>query len=321
MESRAHALAAGLFTLLLGAAVLLAAMWLSGETYEKVFYVVESKYPITGLNEQAVVRFRGVDVGRVSEIRFDPASGRVILITIGVQAGTPVTKSTYAEVKPQGVTGISYIMLDDTGESAELLPPADKPGSMRIAVRQTRLENLLASGQEVIADLRLVAQRVVAFLSDENRAQIAAALVSMRQATDRLAKLTEAAEPGVRNLGPLTADARKSLEQANVLMAELTTASKEFTARMEAIDRVAGSAEQAGGSVKRMADAVTSESIPRINSLVDQLAHTSRNLDRFVSDVKQQPQSLVFGKKPARPGPGEPGFDGKGPADAKGATK
>lgn len=318
MESRAHALAAGLFTVVLAAAAIVAAMWLSGETYEKVHYVLESRYPITGLNEQAVVRFRGVDVGRVTDIRFDPASGRVILITIGVQAGTPVTKSTYAEVRPQGVTGISYIMLDDAGESSELLPPANKPGSARIAIRQTLLENLLTSGQAAMKDLRLVAQRIAALMSDENREQIAATLVSMRQATERLAKLTEAAEPGVRNFGPLTADARKSLQEANVLMADLRTAAKEFTARMEAIDRVAGSidrvagtAEQAGGSIRRMADAVTTESLPRINSLVDQLSHTSRNLDRFVSDVKQQPQSLVFGKKPARPGPGEPGFDGK----------
>lgn len=319
MESKAHAFAAGLFTLLLGAAALLAAMWLSGETYEKVYYVLESQYPITGLNEQAVVRFRGVDVGRVSEISFDRGKQRVILIKIGVQADTPITRSTYAEVRPQGVTGISYIMLNDTGESAEPLPPDGKPDSTRIIVRQTLLETLMAQGKEVMADVRLVAQRVAAVMSEENQAAVTATLASMRQATDRLAALTAAAEPGVRNLGPLTADARKTLEHANVLLADLSSASKEFASRLAAIERAAGSAEEAGGSVRKLADAVTSESLPRINSLVDQLTHTSRNLDRLVSDVKQQPQSLVFGRKPERPGPGEPGFDqrteprGKGP--------
>jgi phospholipid/cholesterol/gamma-HCH transport system substrate-binding protein len=309
MESKAHALAAGIFTIVLGAAVLLAAMWLSGETYEKAEYLLESKYPITGLNEQAVVRFRGVDVGRVGEIRFDPNSGRVILIRIGIHADTPVTRSTYAEVRPQGVTGISYIMLDDKGGNTEPLPPLGKPNSARILVRQTLLESLLTQGQEVLGDVRLVAQRVAALLSAENQAALTSTLASARQAADRLAALTAAAEPGVRNMGPLTEDARKTLERANALMADLSTASKEFASRMEAIDRMAGSAEQAGGSIKKLADSVTNESLPRINSLVDQLSHTSRNLDRFVTDVKQQPQSLVFGRKPDRPGPGEPGFD------------
>ena len=43
MENRAYALAAGLFTLLLGAAVVVTAMWFSGNTVETVSYVLESK--------------------------------------------------------------------------------------------------------------------------------------------------------------------------------------------------------------------------------------------------------------------------------------
>lgn len=312
MENKAHALAAGIFALLLSAGAIVAAMWLSGDTYVKVPYVLESKYPVTGLNEQAVVRFRGVDVGRVTDIRFDAVKGRVILIMIGVQPDTPITRSTYAEVRPQGVTGISYIMLDDTGESSEPLPPADKPNSSRILVRQTLLENLLAGGQEALADMRLVAKRVAALLSEQNQAQVTATLTSLRQATDHLSALTAAAEPGVRNLGPLTDDARKTLDHANALMGDLSAATKDFASRGEAISRAASSAEGAGDSIKKLADTMTTESLPRINTLVDELTHTSRNLDRFVSDVKQQPQSLVFGRKAGRPGPGEPGFDGRG---------
>jgi phospholipid/cholesterol/gamma-HCH transport system substrate-binding protein len=113
MENKAHALAAGLFTLLLGAGVLLAAMWFSGETYEKANYQLESKFPVTGLNEQAVVRFRGVDVGKVTRIAFDPNDKRTILVDIAIQSDMTLTRSAYAEVRYQGVTGLSYVMLDD----------------------------------------------------------------------------------------------------------------------------------------------------------------------------------------------------------------
>src|SRR5689334_8129805 len=109
MENRAYAFAAGLFTLLLGAALVGVALWFSGETYEKVYYVLESPSPVTGLFEQAGVRFRGVDVGKVTEIKFDPNNKRLILIEIGIEAGTPVTRGTYAEIRPQGVTGLSYV--------------------------------------------------------------------------------------------------------------------------------------------------------------------------------------------------------------------
>jgi phospholipid/cholesterol/gamma-HCH transport system substrate-binding protein len=318
MESRAYALAAGIFTLVLGIAVVLAAMWLSGETYEKVYYVLESKSPVTGLSEQAYVRFRGVDVGKVTDLRFDPKNARVILIEIGVQPGTPITRSTYAEIRPQGVTGLSYVMLDDTGSNPEPLPPATERNSARIMVKPTLLENLFAASGEALADVRQVAQRINAFLSDENREQLTRALAGMQTATARVASLAQAAEPGAKSIAPFAADARKTLQHANSVLDELSKATRELAGRMEAIDRVAGSAEkagtaaeQAGASVAKLADAVAVESLPRINLLVEELTRTTRGVDRLVGDVKQQPQSLVFGRKAGPPGPGEQGFEAR----------
>jgi phospholipid/cholesterol/gamma-HCH transport system substrate-binding protein len=80
---------------------------------------------------------------------------------------------------------------------------------------------------------------------------------------------------------------------------------------MEAIERVASSAEKTSASLGTLAESVASESLPRINMLVEELTRTSRGLERLVGDVKEQPQSLVFGRKPGPPGPGEQGFDGR----------
>src|SRR5687767_9315290 len=102
MENKAYALAAGLFTILLIAAVIVAAMWFSGETYESAPYVLESKFSVTGLNEQAYVRYRGVNVGKVTDIRFDPQDPRTVLVAIVVQSDVKLTRATYAELRYQG---------------------------------------------------------------------------------------------------------------------------------------------------------------------------------------------------------------------------
>lgn len=315
MESRAYAIAAGLFTLLLGMAVVLAAMWFSGDTYQKVYYELESKYPVTGLFEQAGVRFRGVDVGKVTDIRFDPKNPRLILIHIGIEAGTPVTRSTYAEIRPQGVTGLSYVMLDDTGKDPAPLPPAGASGSLRIAVKPTLLENLFAASEQALGDVREVAQRISAILSDDNRERFGQTLLTLQKASDRIAAASDrigavaaAAEPGVKGIPPLVADARKTLQNADAVLAEISTTTRALASRMEAIDRVAGSAERATASIGNVADTVAADSLPRINLLVEELARTTRSLDRFVADLKDEPQSLVFGRKAGPPGPGEQGF-------------
>ena len=94
MESRAHALVAGAFTIALGIGVVLAALWFSREDYAHVTYVLESKHSVSGLNPQAPVRLRGVQIGKVQSIVFDEADPRMILITILVKSGSRITHGT-----------------------------------------------------------------------------------------------------------------------------------------------------------------------------------------------------------------------------------
>jgi phospholipid/cholesterol/gamma-HCH transport system substrate-binding protein len=312
MENKAYALAAGLFTLLLGAGVVLAAMWFSGETYEKAYYVVESRYPVTGLNEQAVVRYRGVDIGKVTAIRFDPKDGQIILIEIAIQSQLGLTRSTYAELKYQGVTGLSYVQLDDTGANPEPLPPASQEGSTRIPVRESLFSNLADAGQQALADAREVMKRVNALLSEQNQAQLTRTLQNLDSATRNIAALAQAMQPVAQNSDAAIADARKTFQQADKLLTEISSTNRELAKRLDAIERVATSAEKAGGAVNALANSVASETLPRINNLADELARTSRSLDRLASSLKEQPQSLVFGRKAGAPGPGEVGFESRG---------
>ncbi len=75
---------------------------------------------------------------------------------------------------------------------------------------------------------------------------------------------------------------------------------------------MAKSAEQMGGATQSLSDAATEDSLPRINALLEELARSSRNLDRLITELTEQPASLVFGRPAAAPGPGEPGFDPHG---------
>jgi phospholipid/cholesterol/gamma-HCH transport system substrate-binding protein len=94
MENKSYAFAAGLFALLLGVGKLCWRMyWLGGskrcETYD---YVVVTKQNIGGLNPQAQVRYRGIRVGKVSDIRLDPEDYSNILVTISVNQDVPLTQ-------------------------------------------------------------------------------------------------------------------------------------------------------------------------------------------------------------------------------------
>src|SRR5690606_24634273 len=92
MENKAHALAAGLFVVVVTALLLGMAAWLTRDTGVRDIYEISTRETVTGLQEQAPVRFRGVDVGKVAAVGFDPSVIGNVLIRLEVDHEAPVTK-------------------------------------------------------------------------------------------------------------------------------------------------------------------------------------------------------------------------------------
>ena len=304
MENRAHALAAGLVTLLLGLGVVATAAWFGGDTVEMVSYQLVSNQPVSGLNAQAPVRFRGVTVGKVVSIEFNPLEPRIILVEISVRSDTPLTQGTYAQLGSQGVTGLSYVILDDDGKQPGKLV-AEVGLLARINVKPSFMDAVSNSGQELIENLDAVAKRLNTLLSDDNQKHLVSAVHNLDQMSGRIASLAGALEPTARALPALAADAGIVLKRAETLIANLNQ-------RVESFERAAKSAERLGESGTALSDVMLSDTLPRLNLLTDDLQRSARGLERTLNDLNEQPHSLIFGRNPVPPGPGEAGFAAKG---------
>jgi phospholipid/cholesterol/gamma-HCH transport system substrate-binding protein len=292
MENRAHALAAGLFTLFLAAALVAAALWFRRDDVRFAQYIVTTSGSVTGLRVEAPVRYRGVDVGRVESIRIGPAALGRINVHIGVQEDTPITRSTYAQLGYQGVTGLAYVSLDDDGSSSERLKPGDGEPP-RIEMRPS----IFDSGLDLVANVKELSNRLSELLSPENRRLVTRSLAGIERASRQIADLAEGAQPGTREFPALVGDARTALANIDKLARKLEE-------RSAAFDRMAASLEEVGVASRSFND----ETLPRINALVEQLQREARALDRVLSALNDNPQSFVFGSQRSKPGPGESGF-------------
>jgi len=311
MENRAYAIAVGLFTLGLGAGVVFIVMWFSGDTEKRDVYRLESRYAVTGLNVQAPVRFRGVEVGRVDSIAFGSKNGRSILIAVSIKTDTPITRGTYAQLGSQGVTGLAYVILDDDGDKPERLSPADSEKT-RIPVRQSFFDEVAGSGKTLVADANEVARRMKLLLDEKNQVQLMKTLAGLETATSGISEAASKLEPAFRNMPAVIEEARKAFARADILLANMNQLTTELTQRVDALDRVSRSAEQVGGAAQAVSGAAVSEMLPRINGLLEELVRNSRNLDRLLTELNEQPASLVFGRPAIAPGPGETGFNPRG---------
>lgn len=309
MESRAHAIAAGIFTLLLGLASALAVFWLSGKQEATNEYVLVTRGNVSGLNTQAQVRFRGIRAGKVLDIDIDPKDPRDILITISVAADLPMTKGTTAKLNYQGVTGLASVLLEDKGENPEPLKSVDG-APPRIALQQNFMDNLGDNAAELMTQMRQVAERTSALLSDRNVKNFSQTLAnienasaglsgSMKDLPQLMASLRQALnEENMQRLGKTLANLEKASGEAAPLAADLRALVANLQGVAKKIDALTG---EAGGELAQ-------NTLPRLNVLLQELSVNSRQVSRLLDQIEESPNMLIFGREARRPGPGEAGF-------------
>lgn len=314
MENKSHALAAGTFVVLLLALVIALSVWLTRDTRDLQIYELSSSDAVTGLQPQASVRYKGVNIGKVTAIGLDPKKAGNVLIQVAIDGQAPITESTFATLGFQGVTGLSFVQLDDKGESKVELPRGGTPPA-RIPMRPSLLTKLSDQGEDLLAKLISGSNQVNTLLSDQNQQALMHAIDNMSQAAAGLQQLTATTnkalpqflEEGRATLKVIQDTSDRVGDSADE--AKRSAASfKQTTERMNAKD---GTLDQLARGVETLAvtgQTLNAASLPRLNRAVDDTARAARQVSRAVNSVNDNPQSLIFGHGPIAPGPGEAGF-------------
>lgn len=302
MENRSHALIAGLFVILLSAAMAVTATWLSGETADHAHYILTSDGSVSGLNPQASVRFRGVNVGKVEDIGFDPENSRFIRIRIGVDKNVPLTKGVFAQLGYQGVTGLAYIQLDDDGNQPELLQ-TNETDLAKISMRTSALDNIVISGQDLLNSVNETVKKMNHLLNDQNQERFSHLLENMENATSDFGSFTEQLQPNLKSLPELTSKTNSLLGNADRLVKDTDQLVRNINHVVEEVNQQGGIFDNLSQSAEELAD-----TIPRVQEAIEGVKHGTQSVDRVLLQLEEQPRSLLFGKAPSPPGPGENGF-------------
>jgi phospholipid/cholesterol/gamma-HCH transport system substrate-binding protein len=272
MENRSHALIAGLFVILMSAAVVITAIWLSGETADHSHYILMSEGSVSGLNPEAAVRFRGVKVGKVEDIGFDPENSRFIQIRIGVDRN-----------------------VDDDGNQPELLQTSEIDLA-RIPMRSSTLDRIVYSGQDLMNSVNETVKKMNILLNDQNQERFAHILKNIEDASSSFGSFTEELQPNLKTLPELTRETSSLLKNADQLV-------KNINRIVEKVDQKGGIVDNLSQSTEELAD-----TIPRFREAIDSIIVDAQRVNRVLLQLEEQPRSLIFGRSPPPPGPGEDGF-------------
>jgi phospholipid/cholesterol/gamma-HCH transport system substrate-binding protein len=312
MESRAYALITGLFVLGVAACIAVWAQWLSKAPVARNAYRVVATVPITGLKLEAEVRYRGMRVGRVTAIGLDAKDPRRILVDIEADAEIPVTRGTYARLGMEGITGLAYVhLLDDYKDMA--LAGKAASGHVEVPLRPAFFDILADGAEGALADAREVMARLNELMTPENRKRFSASLASLEKITANLEVASARVAPALARVEAFLSEENRqlttsSLRGINETANELPQLTRETRELVKDARDMTGRVGRFSDAAASAAVAVREETLPRINSLAESVERDSQRFGRLSLQLDREPQSVIFGRKPGRPGPGEPGF-------------
>ena len=274
MENRAYTLIAGIIALLLGIGLLTLFWWLGSSHTPVNSYRMISMSPVTSLNKQAAVRFRGVDVGHVEDISLAPDNPLAIAVDISVDKRLQLTKGSFGRIAAVGLTGLSYIELDDNGSDKNPL------GEQPIPLNESDVTGMLTSGRQAVVQVQQL-------LADADKLIKSLNLVLDDQGQQRVSRLLENLDHASAELQPLLKSSSGTMEAARSSLDKLNVTLNEIT---------------------RIGTTVNEDTLPRLHQLTYQLNKDAVSLNHLLTTLDEHPESVVFGKPAPRPGPGEKGF-------------
>lgn len=206
METKANYVAVGAFTVLVFMAAFAFVYWIArvdtGGESARLDIMIEGS--VTGLAVGSPVKFNGIDVGKVTGLRFDASNPRAVIAQSTVRRDLPITAATRAVLGFTGLTGIAHVELEG-GDATQpnVFAVADESGGVAtITADPSAVNNLLATAQDIFNRADTVLTELEGLVVD-SREPLRQTLENASKVTDALAANADGVDDFLKGLGDL----------------------------------------------------------------------------------------------------------------------
>ncbi len=263
MERSANYAAVGAFVLVVTLVAGLFVYWYTDTREHRHYnrYEVYFDGTVSGLERGSPVRYLGVGVGRVYDMRIDPRDSSRVMVIVDIDASTPISDMTVAELSLQGVTGLLFIDLLRQRSDRPRPPLVQSYEYPVIRAGPSRLQAFLQSLPDLVAAAGELVQRADRLLSDENVSAFSSALGNINRASLALPQ---------------------TLHDLNGLLGDLRNATAQ----------VGASARDLRGVIDTAAPDVEA-AIQRLRSMADNLTSATDLINKILADNRQDIRSFA----------------------------
>lgn len=317
MVSRSQKIRLGIFVVVSIFALLLTLLLtVAPKFFEKrdVYYIGYRNISVSGLQEGGPVKYHGLSVGYVSNIKIDPKDIRRVIVEISLDHGTPIKKDTYADITAMGITGLMLIELRSGSNESENL----ETGGFIVPGRSFN-ELITGRAETIVEKVEILLNNMNDLTTQDKRDKILVMMDNFSKAMDEifhmlhdnkhvLNRTLEKADTLTTELVLLTNQANETLASLNAVLgsdslkaivdnvAQITDAMNQveygeiMTEMNQALEHM--------NSILKNLDAGLSQNRNGIKNSIDALKESVEYLNEFSRIISEDPSVLIRGAKP-----------------------
>lgn len=290
MEPRQNYFFTGLFVIIGVIALIGAAIWISGSANRNTYRTYDTYFTesVTGLDEGAVVRYRGVNVGNVENIMIDGHDVTRIHVLMKVRKDTPVTTGTYAVLRTIGITGIAYIQLEGGDKDSELLPPPKTAKEIvTIPSRQSQLAQLINAVPMILNKLAKFVDKIGDAMDGGGADKMGRTLDNVSRAAENFADTTEGMKAAVE-------DVRAAMQQMTETAATINTVTSNSQEDIQiALKKTAEAMDNLSQLIEKT-NSFTDTGLAETQNLLLETKRAAREIRELTKSLKQNPSQIVI---------------------------
>lgn len=307
METRAHHVLIGLFTLIGLLAALFFGVWLvqSGQQQETRRYRVVFNEAVTGLTVGSQVHYNGLRVGEVRQLQLDPNDPRRVFADMEISAMTPINQGTRARLAIANITGAANILLSTDNPQAPPLQPAEN-GLPTIEADPSAIGALLGNGESLLSGVNELVEQGAQLLSPENIDRISRIILNLEQVSEELARSRTGVGETLETLTQAARDAQQVLHSATELINHADQLLTRDGGAMVADGRKAmRSLAQSSARLERILTRNSAaldtglQGVAEIGPVMQELQRNLGTLNRILSRLEEDPAGYLTGRPPA----------------------
>ena len=295
MESKLNYTIVGLFVVILTTAMLSFAYWLTKSYGVQVYdtYYVHLTESVAGLNIDAAVKYRGVDVGTVTNIGISPENPEEVRLALEINRDTQIKTDTTAAISYYGITGLAFIELKGLDKSAPLLKTVDDTVAV-IPSRPSAIKRIDQSLSQLAEKSTKTLDNINRLFGDKNLKNIEDLLIESKGlVTDLRSQLD-----GMQKL----------MDKGLVMESKIISAADKVGEASISIKLMADNLEQNTADISQEMSTGMRDSFSSLTQLLSDLDVFTISLQSTINDIKTSPGDLLFKRTQTLPGPGEEGY-------------